>query len=54
MLNDFGLVNRVGCVLQRRGRVFGSFLENGRSGKNTEENMIKIKPGKVLSNTVEP
>ena len=41
MLNDFILINRVGYLLQREGRVFGRFLENGRSWEE-HRNMIKL------------
>lgn len=51
MLNDFGLISGVGCL----GRVFGNFLENGRSWEEHRRKHDKIKPeiGKGLSRSVE-
>lgn len=44
LLNDFGVTDRVECLLQMRGGVFGRFLGTCKSvEKNTKGNMIKIR-----------
>lgn len=46
LLPDFGVTDRVECLLKMRGGVFGRFLGLGlRAEKNTKGNMIKIGPG---------
>lgn len=40
-----GLIDRVGCLLQMRRGVFGSFLEGDRSWEEHRRKHDKIKPG---------